>query len=300
MHKDRHSFKGVVAANVTPYDSDGNINEDAYRKVMEYDIQAGVSGFWIAGGAGEGVLLDDDERIRLAQISVDQAKGRAKTILHAGALTTRSTVKIAEGAAKAGVDAIACVPPCFYRPSDRAIIEHYKAVGSATGLPLFLYNWPGATGVEIMPPLMAKIADAVPELAGAKHSAPNLLNLRAFVNMGLVMFVGNSGTTLPALSIGAAGTIDGPPCVFPKEFVAIYDAYIRGDLSGAQQAQEKATCLRDAIFDSPAVVAYHAAFKAVLSVKLGVDCGVPRPPLLPLTEEQRQGVLSKLKELGGL
>ena len=190
MHDARREFKGIIAAIVTPYTSDGEINEEAYRKIVDFNIDAGISGFWVAGGTGESVLLDDDERIRLGELTVDQAKGRAKTILHVGALTTRSAARIAEGAARAGAEAIACVPPFFYHPSDKAIVEHYKTVAAAADLPLFLYNLPSSTGVEITPALAEKIAEAVPQLAGIKHSVWDLNSFRAFVEMGLASFIG--------------------------------------------------------------------------------------------------------------
>lgn len=298
MHKQREEFKGVVPAIITPYTAEGVINEAAYRAVMEFNIQAGVHGFWVAGGSGEGVLLDDDERIRLAEISADQARGRAKIILHVGALTTRSCIRIAEGAAKAGVDAIACVPPFFYPPSDRTIIDHYKAVAAATGLPLFLYNWPRTTGVEITPPLMGRLIEDVPQLAGLKHSVPNLYNLRTFAHMGLTAFVGGCGMLLPAMALGAVGTIDGPPAVFPEVFLEVYQAYREGDLERAQKAQERGNRLRDLIGGSTA--AYHAAFKAILSEKLGIDCGSPRPPLPALTDDAKANMLRLLKREGVL
>ena len=296
MHEKRHEFKGVVPAIITPYDSDGNLNEEAYRKVMEFNIREGAHGFWVAGGSGEGVLLEDDERIRLAQISADQARGRAKIIVHVGALTTRSSIRIAEEAAKADIDAIASVPPFFYPPDDDTIVKHYKALGAATGLPLFLYNWPRTTGVEITPPLMERLVDEVPQLAGLKHSVPNLYNLRTFTAMGLAAFVGGCGMLLPALSLGAVGMIDGPPNAFPEAFIEAYNAHEAGDLKRAEEAQEKGNRQRDLI--SQVTGAYHAAFKVILGARLGIDCGTPRPPLPQLGKEDAESLLKRMRGAG--
>lgn len=301
MHEARHEFKGVVSAIVTPYTADGVINEDAYRRIVEFNIRAGIDGFWVAGGTGESVLLDEEERIRLAEITVDQARGRAKTILHVGALTTRSAARMAEGARKAGADAIACVPPFFYHPSDRAIVEHYRTVAEAADLPLFLYNLPMCTGVEITPPLMAKLIDAVPQLAGIKHSAFNVYNLRLFVEMDLAAFIGMSAILLPAMTLGACGTIDGPPGVWPEPFVEVYNAYVKGDLERAQKTQERAGKLATLVWSSSAFrEAFHSAFKTILGARLGLDCGSPRRPLLELDAEEKQELLEKAREIGGL
>ena len=108
-------FQGLYPAIITPMTADGGLNEDSYRKVMEFNIQAGVAGFWVAGGTGESILLDDEENHRVAEIVADQSQGRVKNIMHIGAPTTTRAAKMAEHAAKVGVEAICCVPPFFYR-----------------------------------------------------------------------------------------------------------------------------------------------------------------------------------------
>ena len=92
-------FKGVYPALITPMDSDGNLNESALRKVIEFNISAGVHGFWVAGGSGESVLLDDEENCRIAQIVTEETKGRVKNIMHVGTLTTERSANLAEHAA---------------------------------------------------------------------------------------------------------------------------------------------------------------------------------------------------------
>lgn len=297
MHRARHEFKGVISAIVTPFKND-EIDEEVYRKIVDFNIDAGISGFWVAGGTGESVLLTDEERIRLGQITVEQARKRAKTILHVGALTTRSAARMAEGAAKAGAEAIACVPPFFYHPSDAAIVQHYKTVAAAADLPLFLYNLPSCTGVEITPALAQKIAEAVPQLAGLKHSVWDLNNFQMFVEMGMTSFIGISSILLPALTLGAAGTIDGFPCVFPEPFVEIYEAYQQGDQKRAERAQARINQFNRLVWPGPFGVAFHSVFKTILDERLGVSCGRPRPPLLELTPEQKKDLLERTRKLG--
>ena len=118
----------------------GELNEAAFREVMEFNIKAGVHGFWLAGGTGEGILLSDDENNRIAEIAADQGRGRVKNIMHVGAPTTARAARMAEHAATAGVDAICCVPPFFYAYDDEDIVEHYRVVAAAADLPLYAYN----------------------------------------------------------------------------------------------------------------------------------------------------------------
>ena len=272
---------------------EGKLNEEAYRQVMEFNIQAGVHGFWVAGGTGESILLDDEENRRIAEIVADQSQGRIANIMHVGAPTTTRSARLAEHAAKAGVEAICCVPPFFYRQNDDALVEHYRVIAAAADLPFFVYNLPGATGVEITPDLMAKIQERVPQLTGLKHSAPYMAYVHNFVEMGLACLIGNSQLMLPALTIGASGCVDGPPNMAPERWVAIWQAYQAGNLAAAQQAQAQALEITRLVIASR----FHATLKAVLSQRLGIDCGAPRPPGETLTSAEHAALAAKVAAL---
>lgn len=287
-------FEGIFPAIITPMTADGGLNETAFRQVMEFNIRAGVQGFWVAGGTGESVLLDDEENRRIAEIAADQSQGRILNIMHVGAPTTTRSARLAEHAAKAGVEAICCVPPFFYRQSDEAMVEHYRVVAEAANLPLFVYNLPASTGVEITPQLMRKIQEGVPQLAGLKHSAPYLPYVRDFAKMGLACLVGNCRLMLPALTIGATGCVDGPPNMAPERWVALWKAYRSGNLQEAEAAQEHASQVADLI--EP--FRFHAIAKAVIGARLGIDCGDPRLPGQALTKEERAAILRRAAEIG--
>jgi dihydrodipicolinate synthase/N-acetylneuraminate lyase len=287
-------FKGIFPAIITPMTRDGALNEAAFRQVMEFNIQAGVQGFWVAGGTGESVLLEDEENRRIAEIAADQSQGRIVNIMHVGAPTTLRAARLAEHAAKAGVEAICCVPPFFYRQSDEAVVEHYRVVAAAANLPFFVYNLPQSTNVEITPELMAKIQEKVPQLAGLKHSAPYMGYVRNFAQMGLACLIGNCRLMLPALTIGATGCVDGPPNLAPERWVALWRAYQAGDLAKAQAAQEHAS----QVADLAPPFKFHATAKAVLSARLGIDCGEPRQPGQPLTAGEQADLMGKIRKLG--
>lgn len=286
------AFRGVVPAIVTPMTSEGQVNESAFRRVMEFNIQAGAHGFWVAGGSGESILLDDAENRRLAAIASEQGQGRVRNIMHVGAPTTSRAARLAEHAAKVGADAICCVPPFFYRQSHAAIADHYRIVAAAAALPFFVYNVPQFTGQAITLDLMRRIQDRVPQLEGLKHSAGDLEMAPAFARMGLSCLAGNSALMLPALALGATGCVDGPLNVAPEPWVAIWDAYQAGDLAAAVKAQARAAEVT-ALIRSFAPC-FHAACKAALSVRLGLDCGAPRLPNPPLAPNEyarlRQGL----------
>lgn len=192
-------FAGVYPANPTPTTDDGRVNEAALRAVLEDNIRHGVHGFWIAGSTGEGPILDDEQRAVAARVAAETCKGRAKVIMHVGAMSTASAVKGAKAALAAGCDAVCCLPPLFFPSTERGRIDHYRAVADAAGdLPFFVYNLPQLTQVETVPAMMEKFQRAIPTLVGLKHSAPNFADIRVFADMGLQVFSGWGQLPLPA------------------------------------------------------------------------------------------------------
>lgn len=287
-------FEGIYPAIATPMNPDGSFNETAFREIMEFNIQSGVGGFWVAGGNGESVLLSDEENMRIVTAASEVSRGRINNIMHVGAPTTARSVKLAEHAASVGADAICCVPPFFYGQRDEAIVAHYKSVAAAADLPFYVYNLPQSTGVEVTPELMKKIACEVPQLAGLKHSSVNFANVREWKKMGLKCFIGSSMLMVPALTLGAVGCIDGPPCAAPELWVAIWKAWKASDVNSAIAAQEKASKFTEMMREA----GVHSGTKAVLSLRLGIDCGSGRLPNPPLEGPRRDEVLSRVSGLG--
>ena len=287
-------FEGIFPAIATPMYSDGTFNEAAFREVMEFNIQAGVGGFWVAGGNGESIFLDDEENMRIVSAAADVNKGRINNIMHVGAPTTERAARMAEHAASVGAEAICCVPPFFYRQSAEAIVAHYKAVAAAADLPFYVYNLPQSTGVEVTPELMKKISDEVPQLAGLKHSSVNFANVREWKKMGLNCFIGSSMLMLPALTIGAVGCIDGPPCAAPELWVDIWESWKSGEIDQAIAAQDRASSFTDIMRET----GVHSGTKAVLTERLGIDCGNGRLPNPPLEGTRRTEVLYRVSAMG--
>ena len=214
-----------------------------------------------------------------------------------GAATTSRAAALAEHAAWAGADAVCCVPPFFYPRREEEIVEHYRAVAAAADLPFFCYNLPGCTNVEITPDLMQKLKDAVPQLAGVKHSARNFHNIRVFSSMGLATFTGSCHWMLPAMTTGAAGCVDGPPNIVPECWAAIWNAFQAGDIEAARRAQARASEVVESLISLFDGGRYVAVCKHVLGRRLGIECGDPRLPALPLSGEQRTAVDGVLEQL---
>ena len=289
-------FKGVFPAPPTPTTDDGRINEKALRALLDDNISHGCGGFWMAGSTGEGPILTDEQRDAVANISADACKGRALVIMQVGAMSTASAVKAARTTRTAGCAAVCCLPPLFFRSSERSIIDYYKAVADAAGnLPFFVYNLPQLTQIEFLPTMMETLKREIPTLKGLKHSAPDFMQIRLFADMGLSCFSGNGALPLPALTMGAVGTIDAPLSLAPWHYAQLFAAWEAGDMKQAKLLQDGVRKFVDLVwmFGAPADVC-----KTVLSARLGVDCGRSIPPVNRLTDEQRRDVLRAAEALG--
>jgi N-acetylneuraminate lyase len=289
-------FAGMFPAPPTPIGDDGRVNEVALRAILEDNIAHGANGFWMAGTTGEGPILTDTQRDAVARISAEVCGHRAKVIMHVGAISTDSAVKAAKSARLAGCAAVCCLPPLFFPSSERARIEHYRAVADAAGdLPFFVYNLPQLTLVETDPPLMEKFMSTIPTLKGLKHSAPNFAHIRIFADMGLLCFSGNGAFPLPALAMGAVGTIDAPLALAPWHYAELYRAWQSGDFARAQALQHQVRLYVDLawMFSAMADVC-----KVVLSARLGVDCGRSIAPVNRLNDEEKSQVLKAAQSIG--
>jgi dihydrodipicolinate synthase/N-acetylneuraminate lyase len=289
-------FKGVFPAPPTPVTEDGSVNDAALRALLEDNMTHGCGGFWMAGSTGEGPILSEQQRDAVARIAAEVCRGRALVIMHVGAMSAASAVKAARTARQAGCAAVCCLPPLFFMSNERSIIDYYKAVADAAGdLPFFVYNLPQLTRVETVPALMEKIMREIPTVKGLKHSAPNFSHIRVFADMGLICFSGNGAFPLPALDMGAVGTIDAPLTIAPWHYAALYQAWRSGDAARAKQLQDTTRKYVDLVWMFNA----HAdVCKTVLSARLGVDCGRSIAPVIRLTEDQRREVLKAAEAIG--
>ena len=290
------SYRGVFPAPPTPIDQAGRINTVAVKAILEDNLRHGCHGFWIAGSTGEGPILTDQQRADLAMISGEICKGKAKTIFHVGAMSLESALNGVNAAVRAGCDAICCLPPLFFMSNENSIVEFYKRVaGAAVDKDFFVYNLPQLTHVDLTPSLLSKLQKEIPNLKGLKHSAHEFSRIKDFVDMGLICFSGNGAFPLPALSMGAVGTVDAPLTLAPWHYVKLFNAWESGDFLVAQELQNKTKPIVDLVW----MYSAHAdVCKVVLSHRLKIDCGRSIPPVIRLSDEQRLDVLEAARVSG--
>tara|TARA_B100000519_G_C14218588_1_gene426322 strand:- start:41 stop:964 length:924 start_codon:yes stop_codon:yes gene_type:complete len=302
--KDIEDYKGFFPANPTPVFQGEGIREDALRAILEFDIQNGAGGFWLAGTTGEGPILSERQRRETAEISADVCKGRVKTIMHVGGITTELSIAGAKAAKESGCDAICLLPPFLYPTDEQGVLDFYKEISDACdNLPFFVYNLPQITGVEFVPGKagtpgqvsMDKVIDQVPNVAGLKHSAANQAMIPIFSNMGLACFSGNGFLPLPSLSLGAVGTVDAPLSIIPSVYNELYKAWVSGNIELAQEKQREVTRKVGVLksYNSAA-----DASKTLLSEILEIDCGRSILPNRRLSDSETSELITKAKKEG--
>jgi len=287
---------GILPALLTPMNVDGSeVNYETLPALVEFMLDSGVSGFFVCGGSGEGLLLKSEERRRILEIVVEQVGGRAAIIAHIGALATRDAQALAAHAATLGVDAVAAVPPVYFRVDDDALCEHYRMIGAAApDTPLWVYQIPSATGVNINVALMSRLL-AISNVAGIKYSAYDLYDMANILALPQEVNVlsGFDEVLVAGLTMGAHGGIGSTYNVMPATFTRLYRAARTGDWATAQALQRRVNLVIQTLLTVPMM----SGIKVILS-EWGYPCGAPRRPLPPLDEETARAFLKRVDAAG--
>jgi N-acetylneuraminate lyase len=288
-------ISGILSALITPFDNQGEVNTAVLRDLVRFQLQAGLTGFFVNGGTGEGLLLDPEERKQILEIVLNEVNGDVPVIAHIGAVATHTAADLAAHAQAAGAAAVAAIPPIYFRVDQLALKEHYRIIAQAApDLPLWLYNIPGATGVTISADIFADLLD-IPQIAGIKYTSYDFFTMRAILELGqergVTVLSGPDEMCLPALTMGAAGAIGTTYNILPGHFARLYRAYCDGNLAQAQERQYQANRVIKAFTSAPTL----SAVKEILA-RMGFDCGVPRRPLRPLTPAESQKLWQMLDQ----
>jgi dihydrodipicolinate synthase/N-acetylneuraminate lyase len=253
--------------------------------VVDFQISKGMDGLMTGGTTGEGMQLSLAERRTLCETVVEHVADRVPVIMHTGCISTAETIELTRHAESAGATAASIITPYFYTFDDDSLFGHFVSVASAVpDLPIFLYAFPGNTKNDISPALLRRLVDAAPNIVGIKSSNVDLLRLQGYIEAGgeeFLVFCGVDGLMLPALAVGAKAQVSGNSNVFPETFLALYEAFVAGDLERARSRQQVINRIR-AVFRDGITPAY---FKTGLRLR-GIPAGRVRPPMRELTSEE--------------
>ena len=293
MNHDNVKFTGVMSALVSCIDESENVKEDSMRRLMNWHLKEGFSGFYLTGGTGEGPLLQKETRKRIVEIAKDEAGDRCDLIAHVGAIDLKTAVELAKHAGEVGMDAISSVPPFFVRYDEAQIADYYKALSDASGLPVLMYASPLA-GVNITWDMVDRLMD-IPNMIGLKWTSFDYFTMhriKALRGGNINVINGPDECLLCGLTMGADGGIGATYNVMPKLFTRIYNSFKAGNLADAQEAQFKANRLIEILIKFGVVV----GIKDILEM-IGFDSGYQVYPQKHFTAEEQAAFHAALKEI---
>ncbi|MGO4887724.1 4-hydroxy-tetrahydrodipicolinate synthase [Anaerobacillus sp. MEB173] len=287
-------FGQVITAMVTPFDYKGNIDFSKTTKLVNYLIANGSDGLVVAGTTGESPTLSTEEKVALFKHVVKVVNKRVPVIAGTGSNNTHASVELTKKATEVGVDGIMAVAPYYNKPSQLGLYEHFKAIAEATFLPVMLYNIPGRSVVNISADTVMKLAD-VKNIVSMKEASGNIEQITSIIANtpdDFSVYSGDDGLTLPVLSIGGQGVVSVAAHVIGNEMQAMINAFKAGNCKEAAKYHQFLLPIMKGLFIAPNPV----PVKTALQMK-GLDVGGVRLPLVSLSSDERQSVLTILQQL---
>ncbi len=298
----RPTLRGAFTALVTPFTADGSLDEGAFRRLVRWQVLAGIDGLVPCGTTGEAPTLSADERDRLIAATVETvaerpSRGRVQVIAGTGTNDTAATIRATRRAAALGADAALVVAPYYNRPDSRMLDAHFRAVADEGDLPIVVYNVPSRTGTNVDVATFLRLAEH-PRVIAIKEAGGNLEQIARICAerpADVAVLAGDDAWTLPILALGGDGVVSVASNEIPGELAALCSAARAGDWETARRRHERWLPLFLANFrGAPNPVPVKAA---LLAMGLLNDDAV-RAPLLPLEPEARAAMAALLRGLG--
>lgn len=288
-------IRGVLPPIATPFDAEGNVSTEHLAGNLMRLVETGLHGFVVLGSNGEYPLLSKEEKLRVLEIARQVIPQDRLLIAGTGADSTRETLDLTKRAAAIGADAALIVTPHYFRPqmNAAALTHHYLTVADASPIPIMIYNVPAYTNVEIDAATVVELAQHE-NIVGMKDSSANFSKMGEVIRFTPPHFatlVGTGGAMFPALSIGAKGVVPALGNIAPRECMTIYNLFFEGKLEEARNLQLRMIRPNAAVTAKWGVPGLKAAMD-----ELGYYGGMPRAPLQPLGESDREKLRAILRE----
>jgi dihydrodipicolinate synthase/N-acetylneuraminate lyase len=287
-------FKGIIPPIMTAFTKEGAVYENGTRAIVDF-IVPHVQGLYPCGTYGSGPMMSPEERKHVAQIIIDQVKGRVPVIVHVGTADTPTTIELARHAQRNGAEAVGAIVPYYNKFDENTIFTHFQRLIKSVEIPVFLYDNPACSGNKISTDLLVRLADE--GLGGVKDSTFDIVNyfhirmaLKDFPEMNLIS--GTEAIFVAAFDAGATAAVTGLGNVYPDLMNKLYLQYLNGDRHTLMKIQEEVIRVRQITKFGPTVPTCHAILKL-----RGVDAGFPRLPFQTVSGEIEEKVKSGLKEL---
>jgi 4-hydroxy-tetrahydrodipicolinate synthase len=285
---------GCGTALVTPFTSEGGVDEPALRRLVTRQVEAGIHFLVPCGTTGESPTLSRDERRRVVEIVVDEVRGRVPVAAGAGGYDTREVVESARTMHAAGANAILSVTPYYNKPTPEGLFQHYSAVCGATPLPVIVYNVPGRTGCNVDAATLVRLA-TLPTITAVKEASGNIAQICeicARVPGDFVVLSGDDAITLPAMAVGARGVISVASNQVPGLMAQMVDAAARNDFASARAIHTRLLPLMTVNFTESNPIPVKASL-----AMMGLITERYRLPMVPPGAETRRKIAAVLQDL---
>lgn len=282
-------FRGSIVALVTPW-KDDRIDEDSLKKLIEFQLEGGTDAIIPCGTTGESPAFSHEEQHRMIAATVEMVAGRVPVIAGAGSNNTKEAVSLAKAAEREGASAILSVTPYYNKPTQEGLYQHYSAIGTATSLPIILYNVPGRTGCHLEPATAARIAEGT-QVGCVKEASGKLEVVQDLIERGLTVMSGDDALTFPMMCLGGSGVISVVANFHPRLMKDLCLAVDACDLPRARELQRAVVELADVAFCETNPIPAKTA-----CAELGL-CGEDlRLPLVPMTSAGRERLRAALRK----
>lgn len=289
----KHIFEGVGTALITPF-SGGDIDYTALGRLIDFQIEAGISALIIGGTTGEAATLSDGERYELYRFAKERVGGRCALVFGTGTNDTRVAIRHTEFAEKLGCDGALLVTPYYNKGTERGVLCHYRKIAESTSLPLMLYNVPSRTGVNMSMHTLESLSEVenIVAIKEASDSADRLVEIGA-MGEKLRLFAGNDSQLFTVLSLGGGGVVSVLSNLAPREMMEIYQRFKAGDIKGARERQMRLLPLIRAMFieTNPAPIKHAMASLGLCSSEL-------RLPLFEISSDHKRLVDIEMRRFG--
>jgi 4-hydroxy-tetrahydrodipicolinate synthase len=290
----RPSFQGSFTALVTPF-RNGSVDENAFRRLVDWQIDEGTDGLVPVGTTGESPTLSHEEHRQVVEWCVDQARRRVPVVAGAGSNSTAEAVELAQHAEQAGASAVLVVTPYYNKPTQEGLYQHFKAINDAIGIPILIYNIPGRSVIDMSVDTMKRLFE-LDNIAGVKDATANMVRVsqqRAAMGEDFIQLSGEDATVVGFMAHGGHGCISVTSNVAPRLCAEFQDACLRGDFAAALKVHDKLMPLHIALFleTNPAPVKYAVSV-------LGKCAETVRLPMVPVTEKTKIAVRDAMVHAG--
>lgn len=287
-------FKGVFTALITPFQN-GRVDDTALADLIEFQIQAGISGLVPCGTTGESATLTHAEHRHVITVCLQQVNGRVPVIAGTGSNSTAETIELTRFAQQAGAAGALLITPYYNKPTQEGLFQHYQAVANSVELPLVLYNVPGRTGVDMLPPTVARLAQH-PNIVAIKEATANMERASIILEAcgdRLTLFSGDDATFLPFLAVGGTGVISVSANIAPDQMVALWQQFCKGDLTASRRIHTQLLEINRLLFCETNPIPIKAA-----AAMMGLCNPEIRLPLTPLADPLREPLRQAMHRIG--